>query len=67
MLSLPNDVSESINPAANVKVKDYNPQPISNQNERQISMLADEEIEHISESLKSNTELLEYFGYQLLR
>lgn len=67
MLNTPNGVSESINPDANVKVKDYNPQPISNQNERQISKLADEEIEHISESLKSNTELLEYFGYQLVR
>ncbi len=66
-LNTPNGVSESINPDANVKVKDYNPQPISNQNERQISKLADEEIEHISKSLKSKTELLEYFGYQLLR
>jgi hypothetical protein len=67
MLNTPIGVSESIYPDANVKVKDYNPQPISNQNERQISKLKNEEIEYISELLKLNTELLEYFGYQLLR
>ena len=67
ILNTPNGVSESINPSATVKVKDYKSQPISNQNERQISKLNDEEIEHVSESLKSNSELLEYFGYQLLR
>ena len=67
LLNTPKGVSESINPNASVKVKDYKPQPISNQNERQITKLNDEEIEHVSESLKSNSELLEYFGYQLLR
>ena len=67
MLKIPKGVSESINPNATVKVKDYKPQPISNQNERQISKLTDEEIEYISESLKPKSELLECFGYQLLR
>ncbi|WP_323269556.1 sulfotransferase [Synechococcus sp. CCY9201] len=67
MLNTPKGVSESIDPDANVKVKDYDSQPVSNQNERQISKLVNGEIEHISELLKSNTELLEYFGYQLLR
>lgn len=66
-LNTPSGVSNSINPDANVKVKDYPPQPIINQNERQISKLADNEIEHISMLLKSNSELVEYFGYQLLR
>lgn len=66
-LNTPSGVSNSINPDANVKVKDYAPQPIINQNERQISKLADNEIEHISKLLKSYSELVEYFGYQLLR
>jgi len=66
-LNIPNGVSESINLDANVKVKDYKPQPISNQNERQISKLTNEEIEHISKSLNSSNQILEYFGYKLLR
>ncbi len=67
ILNTPRGVSDTINPGAEVKVKDYKPQPVSSQNERQISKLTDEEIEHISESLSSNSELLDYFGYQLLR
>ena len=66
VLNTPKGVSESINTNATVQVKDYESQPISNQNERQISKLNDEEIEHVSESLKSSSELLEYFGYKLL-
>lgn len=66
-LNTPSGVSESINPEGMVKVKDYNPQPISNQNERQISKLTAEEVEHISTILKTNSKLLEFFGYQLLR
>lgn len=66
-LNTPYGVSKSINLFANVKVKDYASQPISNQNEQQISKLTDMEIEHISESLKPSQELLAYFGYQLLR
>jgi len=67
ILNISEGVSDSINPSANVKVKDYKSQPISNQNERQISRLTDEEIEHINETLSSHSELLEYFGYQLMR
>jgi hypothetical protein len=67
ILNTPRGVSDTINPGAEVKVKDYKPQPVSSQNERQISKLTDEEIEHISESLSLNSELLDYFGYQLLR
>lgn len=66
-LNTPSGVSESINPNANVKVKGYAPQPIANQNQRQISKLSDEEIKYISELLKSHSELLEYYGYQLMR
>jgi hypothetical protein len=66
-LNTPRGVSDSINPDANVKVKDYAQQPIINQNERQVSKLADDEIKHISKLLKPNGELVEFFGYQLLR
>ncbi len=67
LLNTPKGVSDSINPSAEVKVKDYKSQPVSNQNKRQISMLTDEEIDHISETLNSDRELLDYFGYQLCR
>ena len=67
ILNLPDGVSESINPNADVIVKDYGAQPISDQNQRQVSKLNDEEIDHISESLKSNNQLLDFFGYQLMR
>lgn len=67
MLKIPKEISDSINPDANVRVKDYKLQPISNQNERQILKLSSEEIEYISEQLSSNRELLKFFGYRLLR
>lgn len=67
ILDLPKGVSDSINPDASVKVKDYKSQPISNQNERQINNLTEEEIEHIRESLEPSKQLVDYFGYQLLR
>jgi hypothetical protein len=66
ILNLPSGVAESITPDAVITVKDYKPQPISNQNERQISKLTNQEIEHISGILKSNEQLLDFFGYQLL-
>jgi hypothetical protein len=58
-------VSESINSQAIVKVKDYKPQVISDQNDRQISRLTNKEIDHISVILKSNEQLLAFFGYQI--
>ena len=54
------------NPDAKVKVKDYDVQPIQNQNERQIAMLMPEEIVHISQILAPFSELLEFFGYQVV-
>ena len=65
-LQLPDGVSDTINLKSKVKVKDYKVQEISNQNQRQISNLTDEEIEQITDILKRNEELLSFFGYQSL-
>ena len=64
-LRLPDGVSSSVNPRAKVKVKDYKPQVISNQNDRQISRLTTKEIEQIGVVLGGNEQLLNYFGYQI--
>ncbi|WP_413665459.1 sulfotransferase family protein [Microbulbifer sp. CNSA002] len=64
-LAVPDGVTDSIDPNANLKVKDYKPQPISNQNERQISLLTGSEIDYISQRLKPEGGLLNYFGYEL--
>lgn len=64
ILNLPDGVSETISPNINVKVKDYEPQPIINQNERQISKLTRSEIDHISSILESSNNLLSFFGYR---
>jgi len=66
ILNLPKGVAESINTEAKVKVKDYKPQKISNQNDRQISNLTPEEIKLISSILESNTQLLEFFNYEVI-
>lgn len=66
LLNLPNGVTDSINPNIPIKVKDYEPQPISNHNERQIAKLTHEEIEQINKVLATDTPLLNFFGYQLL-
>ena len=65
ILDLPDGVSETINPHAMVKVKNYKLQRIKNMNGSQISNLTDEEIAHISHTLKPDSELLEFFGYQI--
>ena len=67
VLELPEGVSETIDFKSKVKVKDYKIQSISNQNERQISNLNDEEIECIGYVLKSDNNLMEFFGYQVVR
>ena len=64
-LSLPDDLKETVDPKANVKVKDYESQPISSQNERQISQLTSQEIDHISKILETESELLHFFGYKI--
>ena len=66
MLKLPEGVSQSINPNACVKVKDYELQPIINQNERQLAMLRSEEIAHLSQYFAPNNGLLKWFGYHCL-
>ena len=65
-LKLPDGVAQSINFQAEVKVKDYEKQGIVNQNERQIAKLTDEDINNISDILKSNEKLLDFFGYEIL-
>ncbi len=52
-----------INPHLEVKVKDYPPQKISDQNKRQISLLSEAELEAIAEILKDHEGLLNAFGY----
>lgn len=54
---------KGINPDLQIKVKDYAPQRISDQNKRQISKLSERELEIIGETLKKNEVLLNAFGY----
>lgn len=67
ILNLPDGVSETINPQASVKVKSYKAQPISNHNKHQISHLTDEDIACISKILEPYSELVAFFGYQIMR
>ena len=46
-----------------IKVKDYQLQGISNQNERQIGNLSESERSVIGEALSSHEDLLQFFGY----
>ncbi len=48
-----------------VKVKDYDPQGIHNYNEKQISLLEEEDVEQITDVLKRDEGLLEFFNYEL--
>lgn len=66
VLKLPEGVSDTIDVNAKVKVKDYEPQIISNQNKRQIKHLTDEEIECIGHILKSDNDLMKFFDYQII-
>jgi len=66
VLDLPDGVSDSININAEVKVKDYQVQAISNQNERQIKNLTSEDIRNISLILNTECELLRFFGYEVV-
>jgi hypothetical protein len=54
---------KGINPNLQIRVKDYAPQGISDQNKRQISKLSEKELEMIGETLKQNEALLNSFGY----
>lgn len=66
VLKLPEGVSDTMDLKAKIKVKDYESQPITNQNERQIKNLTDEEIEVIGRILKSDNDLMKFFGYQVI-
>jgi hypothetical protein len=54
------DVNKSIN------VKDYKKQGIIDFNEEQISRLSKQEVDAISEVLKTDPELVSFFGYEIL-
>lgn len=65
-LDLPEGVSDTIDVNARVQVKDYKEQVLSNQNKKQISRLSAVELSYISDVLKSERELLEFFNYEIL-
>jgi len=65
-LELPEGVAETINVNAEVKIKDYQVQNISNQNQRQIAKLKSHEIRFLTSSLREEEELISFFGYELL-
>ncbi len=67
VLRLPEGVAETMDLKAKVKVKDYEPQPITNQNDRQIKNLTDDEIECIGSILKSDNDLMKFFDYQVMQ
>lgn len=46
-----------------LKVKDYEPQPVINFNQKQIAKLTNSDIEIITSYLQDNEDLLSYFGY----
>jgi len=66
ILNLPNEALNTIDTSASVKVKDYDKQPIINQNKRQISNLNEEEIKLISKIIRTESELLRFFTYECL-
>ncbi|MDG2412578.1 MAG: sulfotransferase [Halioglobus sp.] len=49
-----------------IKVKDYAPQQIVNQNPRQIGLLSPDEIEAISHQLSTDLDLLAFYDYELI-
>ncbi len=65
-LPLPADVVGSIEISAKISIKDYKPQPVLNQNERQVANLTAEEIAHLSGLFEKHQDTLGYFGYQIL-
>jgi len=65
-LNLPDGVAETINPSAEVQVKEYQLQTIQNQNDRQIANLKPEEITLISQILTPFSELTEFFQYEIV-
>jgi hypothetical protein len=66
-VGLPDGMLETIDTKALLKIKDYSPQPLSNQNARQIARLTGDDIESISRVLRQDEPLLDFFGYQELK
>lgn len=64
-IDLPSDAIDSINIEAIVKVKDYGPQQIISQNERQVANLTMPEIALLTDILANEPDLLSFFGYNL--
>lgn len=64
--SIPDGAIKTIDFNAKVRVKNYAPQKIINQNERQIALLSEDDIEMISSVLKDHIPILDFFGYELL-
>jgi len=63
-LELPKSVVSQIDLDPVIKVKDYKPQNIANQNSRQIKYLNESDFEVIGETLDSHKQLVEFFGYR---
>lgn len=66
MLSLSDKIKMSIDLDKKIKVKDYTSANISNHNDIQIARLSDNEIDLISSRCAEQTELLNYYNYDLL-
>ena len=64
-LKLATDQLKEIQPNPTIKVKDYKPQRIVNQNPRQINRLTSSEKAEIENVLQEDEELLLYFGYAI--
>lgn len=62
---LSTEILASLDPGANVRVKDYPLGPLHNFNEHQRALLSAEEIYLLSQELHPQLELLDYFGYSL--
>jgi hypothetical protein len=56
---------DGANADAVIRVKDYPPQGIVNQNPRQLAWLRDEDRAAISSALREHSDLLKFFGYEL--
>lgn len=66
-LNLPQGIIDTIDMNPVIKVKDYKPQKILNQNDRQISKLTVNEVQHLTNILAENTAILDKFDYKILQ
>ncbi|EED34469.1 conserved hypothetical protein [Luminiphilus syltensis NOR5-1B] len=64
-LPLPSHVTADIDTNASVSVKDYAPQAIVDQNQKQVARLSDEEIQAVDTVVASRPDLLTFFSYSL--